>query len=283
MAQHLGKILIFDVRLSQSFFRQIEPAHLGILVEIAQNIGHLQRAAKMMRQLASLRVVDAENSRRQSSHRGCDAVAVKIESSQSASGCRVQHPSPCRRSRRENPAFLSPKALTGATRLSSTRSFSPHRALRSPRARLRARRPPRLRAGIVGNIVDGAAERIDLIHGLALLFRQNPHGEIERAPRRGRSRALACQTLSLRPAHGHALFCAHLAVKLRPAPRNPSSSAAPLPRCTVSLNGSRILSMPSSLCASATMAPVSKSQPRILDRERKLGGLRHQRIGLLDK
>src|SRR5579884_962493 len=43
---------------------------------------------------------------------------------------------------------------------------------------------PRLaRARIVGDVVDGAAKRVDLVHGFALGARQNPHPEIERGAR----------------------------------------------------------------------------------------------------
>ena len=37
------------------------------------------------------------------------------------------------------------------------------------------------RAGFVGDVVDLAAERIDFEHRLALRFRHDAHGEIERA------------------------------------------------------------------------------------------------------
>ena len=35
--------------MQQTFERQIEPADAGILIDIAQDIGQLQRAAEMMR------------------------------------------------------------------------------------------------------------------------------------------------------------------------------------------------------------------------------------------
>ena len=40
-----------DARLPQQLARQIEAADLGVLVEIAQDVGELQRAAEMVRQL----------------------------------------------------------------------------------------------------------------------------------------------------------------------------------------------------------------------------------------
>ena len=42
---------------------------------------------------------------------------------------------------------------------------------------------PVARPGIVGNVVDGAAERVDLEHGVALGARQDAHPVIERAAR----------------------------------------------------------------------------------------------------
>ena len=49
MAQHgLGSV-VADAGVAQIFARQIEPAALGILGEIAQDVGELERAAELLR------------------------------------------------------------------------------------------------------------------------------------------------------------------------------------------------------------------------------------------
>ena len=51
----------------------------------------------------------------------------------------------------------------------------------SARQRANCAAPRLARARIVGDVVDGAAERIDFEHRLALRARQNAHAQIERA------------------------------------------------------------------------------------------------------
>jgi dihydrodipicolinate synthase/N-acetylneuraminate lyase len=53
MRQHRRGLVLGDTGLAQGFVRQVEPADFGIFVEVAQDVGELQRAAEMMRELAS--------------------------------------------------------------------------------------------------------------------------------------------------------------------------------------------------------------------------------------
>ena len=59
--------------------RQIEPAEAGVLVDVAQDIGQLQRAAEMMRQRDAVLLAHAEHAHRQAADRRGDAVAIEIE------------------------------------------------------------------------------------------------------------------------------------------------------------------------------------------------------------
>ena len=76
---HLGRIGAFDAGGLQRVPRQIKPAHRGVLVEVAQNIGELQRAAEMMRERKARIALHAEHAHRQPPDRAGDAVAIKIE------------------------------------------------------------------------------------------------------------------------------------------------------------------------------------------------------------
>ena len=51
----------------------------GVLIEIAQDIGQLQRAAEMMRKRKPVFALHAENAHRKPPDRAGDAVAIKIE------------------------------------------------------------------------------------------------------------------------------------------------------------------------------------------------------------
>ena len=61
------------------FARQIEPADAGILVEVAQDVGELQRAAQMMGELEAGLLLHAEHLDRKPAHRARHPVAIKIE------------------------------------------------------------------------------------------------------------------------------------------------------------------------------------------------------------
>ena len=68
-----------DAGVAQRLARQIEPAERGILVEIAQDIGELQRAAEMMRERQAGLARHAEDPHRKPADRAGDAVAIEVE------------------------------------------------------------------------------------------------------------------------------------------------------------------------------------------------------------
>ncbi len=63
----------------QCFLRQIEPADGGILVEVAQDVGELQRAAEVMRQRQPVIPLHAEHTDAQPADRARDPVAIEVE------------------------------------------------------------------------------------------------------------------------------------------------------------------------------------------------------------
>ena len=65
--------------LRSSSARQIEPADLGVLVDVAQDVGELQRAAEMVRERNAVVLRHAEHAHRQPSHRARHPVAVEVE------------------------------------------------------------------------------------------------------------------------------------------------------------------------------------------------------------
>src|SRR5262245_42759800 len=78
-AQGGHRIAGADAGLGEPFARQIEAANVGILVEIAQDIGELQRASEMMGELDTVLAVETEHSYRQSSDSACHPVAIEVE------------------------------------------------------------------------------------------------------------------------------------------------------------------------------------------------------------
>ena len=70
----------------------------GVLVEVAQDIGQLQRAAEMMRERQARLLLHAENAHAEPADRAGDAVAIKIEGRQiGRADVGDARPSPCRR------------------------------------------------------------------------------------------------------------------------------------------------------------------------------------------
>src|SRR5262249_14702324 len=140
--------------------------------------------------------------------------------------------------------------------------------LRPPLVELRLALRPR--AARVRDIVDAAAEVVDLIHGVALRLRQDTHCRVERAAggalrRTGRCRTGRCGSVHARP---HALRGAWDAVQTRPSrlrgplhnPTSPTAATPDLVRCTRSLNGSRVRSMATRRQASAWMTATSNAR-----------------------
>ena len=68
------------IHLFQIFARQIQPTHRRILIDIAQDVGELQRPAQMMRQLESGPFVHPKHFDGKTSHRTGHPVAIEIES-----------------------------------------------------------------------------------------------------------------------------------------------------------------------------------------------------------
>ncbi|MBE7220685.1 MAG: sigma 54-interacting transcriptional regulator, partial [Caulobacteraceae bacterium] len=65
--------------LLQKFAREIEAAHLGVLVEVAQDVGQLQRAAEMVGEILAHGGRHAEDLHRQAPDRAGHAVAIQVE------------------------------------------------------------------------------------------------------------------------------------------------------------------------------------------------------------
>ena len=79
MSQHLRRVGRRNPGRVKRLARQIEPADARILVEVAQDIGELQRAAEVMRERKAGIALHAEHPHRQASDRAGDAVAIEIE------------------------------------------------------------------------------------------------------------------------------------------------------------------------------------------------------------
>ena len=79
IGDHLLRIVAGDAGVQQAFARQIEPAEAGVFVDVAQDVGQLQRAAEMMRERDAVVLGEAEHPHRQPPDRAGDAVAIEIE------------------------------------------------------------------------------------------------------------------------------------------------------------------------------------------------------------
>ena len=128
-----------DAGLAQLLLRQIEPADPGVLVDVAQNVGELQRAAEMMRERNAVLLAHAEHPDRQPPDRARDAVAVKVERRpvRRADILGGIH-RPCRRSRRGNPPCGARNRAPPAPARAAPAPAGRHRAPRSARAIPRA-------------------------------------------------------------------------------------------------------------------------------------------------
>src|SRR5271169_2992447 len=65
--------------MQEPLTRQIEPADLRILIEVAQDVGQLQRAAEVMRKQDSIVPRETEYPHRQASDGAGHAITVEIE------------------------------------------------------------------------------------------------------------------------------------------------------------------------------------------------------------
>ena len=75
----LLRIVAGDAGEQQAFARQIEPAETRILVEVAQDVGELQRAAEMVRERDAVLLAKPEHPHRQPPDGAGDAIAIEIE------------------------------------------------------------------------------------------------------------------------------------------------------------------------------------------------------------
>ena len=238
--------------MQQAFARQIEPADAGVFVDVAQDIGQLQRASEMMREQDAVVLRQAEHPHRQPSDRAGDAVAIQIERR------KVRRPDILR--------HIHLHAVDDGQEILALEIESPNRGdvVAQPRRRmaliqrvdivaplLKRGQPFRPRPVGIGDVVDLPAKAVDLKHRLALLARQNPHRRVKRtAGRGGPVTRIGCRRLERHaPAAG-------LDTGRRPTARRAISPAMPPmlwasnsigPRCTVSLRGSRTFSRPHDL------------------------------------
>ena len=182
MRQNLARIGRGDAVGSQCFARQIKTAEGGILVEVAQNVGELERQPQMVRELKPRVMRHAEHAHRETSDRTRDAVAVKVER-RAVGGTDVgDHVHLHAVDDGEEVLALQIESAHGS------RQTGERRRCRAAIDRVDVGPPARqllapflARPRVVGDVVDGAAERIDFEHRLALRARQDAHAGIERA------------------------------------------------------------------------------------------------------
>ncbi len=170
-----------DAGFLQIFARQIETADGGVFIDVAQDVGQLQGAAQMMRQIEARPLVHAEDLDGKTPHGAGDPVAVKIEGGEIGrdnifrhvhvhpvqDGEEILQPQAVMRHRRCQEAHL----LGGLAGIKPTQIGAPLLQLFMPLG-------PRADA-IIGDIVHLAAEGIDREHRVAFFLRHQPHGQIE--------------------------------------------------------------------------------------------------------
>ena len=167
--------------MQQAFARQIQPADRGVLVDIAQDIGQLQRTSEMMRQHDAVVPSKTEYPHRQPSDRAGHAVAIQIERGE------VRRPDILR--------HVHFHAVDDSQEILALEIESSNRGdiVPQPRRRtaliqcvdivtplLKCCQPFRPRTVGIRDVVDLTAETVDLEHRLALLARQNPHRRVKR-------------------------------------------------------------------------------------------------------
>src|SRR4029450_4225168 len=77
--KHRGRLGAADAGRPQSLRRQIETSERRILVEVAQNIGELQRPPQMVGKRNSILLSHSEDADRQTTDRARDSIAIKVE------------------------------------------------------------------------------------------------------------------------------------------------------------------------------------------------------------
>ena len=192
---------------AQRLARQIEPADAGVLVDVAQDVGELQRAAEMMRERRCRRrrpcrrraptAVRPRSPRGRNRDRACASVGrADVGDDIHLHAVDDGEEILALRGRNRAIARARPAELGGAAGVERVDVVAPLRraaAMRASRA-----------AVAVGDVVDRAAERIDLEHRLALRARQDAHGRDRTSCRRAlrapaRSRYRACDVTASAP------------------------------------------------------------------------------------
>ena len=181
MRQRRSRLAAGDPGVAQEFARKVEPSDRSVLVEVAQDVGELQRTAEVMRKLQAVGFPDPENAHGKPADRARHAIAIKIEPGQvgcaDVPGCIHLHTVDDRQE-----VFLAQPELGDDPAEGATLGVSAAGIKRLDFA-APARKPGQtfaMRRGRIGDVVDAAAERVDFEHAVALCARQDSHGEIER-------------------------------------------------------------------------------------------------------
>ena len=161
--------------------RQIEPADIRVLVDIAQDIGQLQRASEMMRQLDPGVVRHAEDPHRQTADRARDPVAIQIERCE-VGRADVGHDIHFH-AVDDGEEILAPEAEIADRPQKAAHPFGWLAGIEQRdivAIAVQFGKSGVARPVGIGDVIDLAAELVDLEHGLAFGARQNPHRQIER-------------------------------------------------------------------------------------------------------
>ena len=182
--QHDGRVGSGDAGRLQRLARQVEAPERGVFVEIAQNVGELERAPQMMGERTARVRRHSEHAHRKASHRASDPVAIEVERGAVRCADVGDH--------------VHLHAVDDGDEILALEVEFAHRLRQGGERRrcgaaidrvdiaaplLQLRAPRVARTQVVGDIVDSAAERIDFEHGLALRPRQDAHRGVERTAR----------------------------------------------------------------------------------------------------
>src|ERR1700722_18953876 len=239
----------------QRFARQIEPAEARVLVDITQDVGELERAAKMMGKLDAAFVGQAENAHRKPPDDGRHAIAIEVQRRpvRSADVLLGVHRHAVDYGVEIFMLQMKAASYVGEDGEMRRRLSGKHRGnVGAPLVQLVQALNRCGGPAVVGYIVDFATEAVDREHRLALTLRQNAHGGIEgavRHRRRLRTHAVAfvrtpTERIIAEP-------------RKRAAPSPPTSAKPALLRWTRSLNGSRVSRSRARRRASAWIAASS--------------------------
>ena len=185
-------------RSRERLARQVEPAGACVLVDVAQDVGELERAAEMVGQRFAGFLRQAENAHRKPADGGGHPIAIEVQR---------------RPVRRPNVLFgVHRHAVDDGVEVLLAQIIAARRFIEGgemgrrvvPRsiaamsARQRSSSARRSAGGrrpaLVGDVVDGAAEVVEREHRLAPALRQDAHGGIEGGTVRHRRRLRAHAT-----------------------------------------------------------------------------------------